>query len=223
MPGHHRPAQRQPRDEINPRPETNLPVEFAFANLERRLLASGVTTEFHAISFMNTPSTGRSVSAPPSAPAPTSPRYAAIGRRPVDHQVLHRLDVWSPDDLDTIFASVERMPVRYVSINDHTPGQGQYRDLDGYKERMEASRRRRRHAPLDVDGMLETIADARRRHRDGPGGLRAHPRRARAAAARSSPPTTTIPPRRSTSLDLGARVAEFPVTFERRGGRASSA
>src|SRR5918996_1231265 len=47
--------------EINPRPGANIPLPLAFATFERRLISSGVTTEFHAISFMNRPSTGRSV------------------------------------------------------------------------------------------------------------------------------------------------------------------
>ena len=123
--------------EVNPRPEANLPLEFAIANLERRLLSSGVTTEFHAISFMNKANSGRSV-AGASHRAAFLAEYAASGRQLIDNQVLHRIDVWSPEHLDAIFESVERLSMRYVSVNDHTPGQGQYRDLSAFKERMEA-------------------------------------------------------------------------------------
>src|SRR4051812_22520492 len=44
--------------EMNPRPGANLPIELAFDTFERRLVSAGVTTEFHAISFMNRASTG---------------------------------------------------------------------------------------------------------------------------------------------------------------------
>lgn len=123
--------------EINPRPETNLPVAFALANLERRLLAAGVTSEFHAISFMNNARTSRTIEGA-AGRAGFVADYIRSGRQLIDNQVLHRLDVWSPDSLDLLFDSMDRFPVRYVSINDHTPGQGQYRDLSGYKERMRA-------------------------------------------------------------------------------------
>jgi alpha-D-ribose 1-methylphosphonate 5-triphosphate diphosphatase len=128
--------------EINPRPETNLAVEFALANLERRLMSSGVTTEFHAIAFMDN-ARARRTAAQAGERAVFLAEYQRSGSGLIDHQILHRLDVWSPGSLDMIFESLERLPVRYVSINDHTPGQGQYRDLDGYRKRMAAWTERR--------------------------------------------------------------------------------
>src|SRR5687768_5546160 len=95
--------------EINPRPGANIPLPLAFATFERRLIAAGVTTEFHAISFMNRPSTGRSVSGAERASAYVA-ELRRDGFRPVDHQILHRLDVWSPSVLDTVFGSVDKMP-----------------------------------------------------------------------------------------------------------------
>jgi alpha-D-ribose 1-methylphosphonate 5-triphosphate diphosphatase len=80
------------------------------------------------------------------------------GRQLIDNQVLHRLDVWSPDSLDYIFESLDRLETRYVSINDHTPGQGQYRDLSGYKERMKAWQEQRGRGP-DVDTIEQRMTD----------------------------------------------------------------
>lgn len=123
--------------EVNPRPGARLPLPFAFDNLERRLAAAGVTTEFHAISFIERAKNGRSISA-------ATERAAFIAdlangpRRAVDHQVLHRIDVWNPDALEAIFASLRQLEVRYASLNDHTPGQGQYRDLQKFFEMREA-------------------------------------------------------------------------------------
>ena len=199
--------------ELNPRPGANIPPPLAFASFERRLVGAGVTTEFHAISFMNRPSTGRSVSA-----AERASTYIAElrqdGFRPVDHQILHRLDVWSPDVLDMVFASVDRMPVRYLSLNDHTPGQGQFRDVDGYIARMKAYEQTRGAAPLDVDGMLQTIA---RRAADTEtlpaiyGRLRAeHERQPLIVATHDDDSAQKV----DFGWNLGARVAEFPVTVE---------
>ena len=79
-----------------------------------------------------------------------------------------------------VFESVERLAVRYVSLNDHTPGQGQYRDLDGYKERMEAwAEQRGRGVDVPTDADRRAHARARRRQRDGAHGLRAHLREER--------------------------------------------
>jgi alpha-D-ribose 1-methylphosphonate 5-triphosphate diphosphatase len=121
--------------EINPRPRTNLPLPLAFANCERRLIAAGVTTEFHAISFMDQASSART-----AAGAADRAAYVAAlqdgGGSAVDHQILHRVDVWSPDHLDAVFASTARLAVRYLTLNDHTPGQGQFRDVGRQVERL---------------------------------------------------------------------------------------
>ena len=66
--------------ELNPRPGANIPLPLAFASFERRLVGAGVTTEFHAISFMNRPS----AAAPPGRRRARQHlhRRAAPGRLP---------------------------------------------------------------------------------------------------------------------------------------------
>jgi alpha-D-ribose 1-methylphosphonate 5-triphosphate diphosphatase len=199
--------------EINPRPGANIPLPLAFTTFERRLVSAGVTTEFHAISFMNRPSTGRSVSGAELASTCIA-EFRDDGFRPVDHQILHRLDVWSPAVLDTVFQSVERMPVRYLSLNDHTPGQGQFRDIDGYIARMKAYEETRGNTPLDVDGMFKTIADRAADTETLPaiyGRLRAEVARQPMVIATHDDDS---PEKVDFGWGLGARVAEFPVTVE---------
>jgi alpha-D-ribose 1-methylphosphonate 5-triphosphate diphosphatase len=199
--------------ELNPRPGANIPPPLAFATFERRLVSAGVTTEFHAISFMNRPTTGRSVNAAERACASIA-KLRRDGFRPVDHQILHRLDVWSPAVLDTVFASVDRMPVRYLSLNDHTPGQGQFRDIDGYIARMKAYEETRGTEPLNVDGMLRLISDRAADTETLP----AIYGRLRAEAAKQPMVIATHDDDSAEKVDfgwgLGARVAEFPVTVE---------
>ena len=197
--------------EVNPRPETNLPVEFALANLERRLLFSGVTTEFHAIAFMDNERSRRTLGGAIKK-AELLVEYVRSGAQLIDNQILHRLDVWSPASLDAIFESLERMPVRYVSINDHTPGQGQYRDLSAFKERMTAWAERRGGNPaLDVDQRMqeraadtETIPTVYRRISDEmdrvPFFISSH--------------DDDSPEKVDVLHSLGASVTEFPVTVD---------
>jgi alpha-D-ribose 1-methylphosphonate 5-triphosphate diphosphatase len=200
--------------EMNPRPGANLPLPLAFATFERRLIAAGVTTEFHAISFMNRPSTGRTVSAAERACSYIAQLRCEGGFRAVDHQILHRLDVWSPTVLETVFASVDRMPVRYLSLNDHTPGQGQFRDIDGYIARMKAYELTRGNTPLDVDGMYRTIAERAADRETLPGiyaRLQAeHGRRPLVIATHDDDAASKV----DFGYGLGARVGEFPVTLE---------
>jgi alpha-D-ribose 1-methylphosphonate 5-triphosphate diphosphatase len=197
--------------EINPRPETSLPVEFALANLERRLLFAGVTNEFHAISFMNNTKNGRTVGN--AAERAGSVRDFAGNGQLISNNVLHRLDVWTPSSLDFIFESLAGSQIRYVSINDHTPGQGQYRDLGAYKERMEAWRnqRGRGFGSDDVEQrMTERAAD-----------IETVPfvySRIREEAERLpfviASHDDDSPEKVDALWEMGARVSEFPVTIE---------
>lgn len=199
--------------ELNPRPGANLPAPIAFMTFERRLISAGVTTEFHAISFMNRVSTGRTVSAAERASSYIA-ELRQDGVRPVDHQILHRLDVWSPEVLDTVFASVDRMPVRYLSLNDHTPGQGQFRDVDAYIARMKAYEQTRGTTPLDVDGMRRTIAERAADADTLPqiyGRLRAEADRLPLVIATHDDDSVQ---KVDFGRGLGASVAEFPVTVD---------
>ncbi|MGE0058687.1 MAG: alpha-D-ribose 1-methylphosphonate 5-triphosphate diphosphatase [Dehalococcoidia bacterium] len=198
--------------EINPRPETSLPVDFALANLERRLLFSGVTMEFHAISFMNNTKNGRTV-ANAADRAHLVHEYARSGHELISNNVLHRLDVWTPDGLDYIFESLARAETRYVSINDHTPGQGQYRDIEAFKERMEAwkNQRGRHFGGEDAEKrMMERAADTETVPMVY---ARIREERQRMPFVIASHDDDT-PEKVDTLFAMGASVCEFPVTVE---------
>ena len=111
-----------------------------------------------------------------------------------------------------VFTSVDQMPVRYLSLNDHTPGQGQFRDIDGYIARMKAYELTRGTSPLDVDGMLQTIAKRAADTETLPAILT----RLQAEAARTPLVIATHDDDSAQKTEfgygLGARVGEFPVT-----------
>ncbi|HEV2528187.1 MAG TPA: alpha-D-ribose 1-methylphosphonate 5-triphosphate diphosphatase [Thermomicrobiales bacterium] len=115
--------------EIHPRASAMMPLPFALANMERRLAAAGVTTGFHALVFMEEVRKGRTV-----ADAVRAADYLATldgaTDRAVRHQILHRLDVWTPGVLELALRTLRRVALPYVSLNDHTPGQGQYHDVE---------------------------------------------------------------------------------------------
>jgi alpha-D-ribose 1-methylphosphonate 5-triphosphate diphosphatase len=199
--------------EINPRPETNLPVEFALANLERRLLFSGVTTEFHAIAFMDN-ARARRTAAGAAARAEYVADYIRSGSQLIDNQILHRLDVWSPESLDLIFVSLDRLDTRYVSINDHTPGQGQYRDLDGFKERMQAWAEQRGRGAMDAEQIQQRIQERASDTETVPmvyGRIRDEMERRPFTIASHDDDS---PEKVAALHELGAGITEFPVTVE---------
>jgi alpha-D-ribose 1-methylphosphonate 5-triphosphate diphosphatase len=199
--------------EVNPRPGTNLPLPLALANFERQALGAGVTTVFHALSFANRPDLGRSVGSAWERAAFIAEQQQ---RRPVDHQVLHRFDVWSPDTLEPIFESMARLPVRYLSLNDHTPGQGQYRDVAKHLERLAAYRERRMVGEVDPEEVRRRMQERQRAIAEG--WLETiyrtiEDRRAQAPCILGTHDDDTVE-KVDAQAAIGATIAEFPVTLE---------
>lgn len=116
-----------------PRPGAGLPWDFAVVSFEGKLRAAGVTTVFHGAAFGNggSPATDRSV----HGAMRLCEAVARRGAAPVDHRILHRLDVRCPQGLAALrdhLSGVDDCAV--VSHEDHTPGQGQYADRRYYEQ-----------------------------------------------------------------------------------------
>jgi len=115
--------------EIHPRVNANLPLPFALSTMERRLAGAGVTTEFHAISFQDMLSKQRTIAYAEEKGAFIA-QFDDSATRPVRHNILHRLDVRTEHSLQSALHTLRRVKTAYASLNDHTPGQGQYRDVE---------------------------------------------------------------------------------------------
>lgn len=194
--------------EINPRPSVELPAEFALGNFERRALASGVTTSFHAVSFANIVSKGRTIE-----------RSARIARLAVssnseliDHQVLHRCDVWTPEGVEPIFDSMKHCRVAALSINDHMPGQGQFRDLEKFKEWIRAYRGDDSFdADAEIERRMKRVESERHTIQFVYDEIQ---NRRNATDAILVSHDDDSPGKIDQMAEMGVTVAEFPITFE---------
>lgn len=195
--------------EINPRPQVGFPRPFALSNFERRALASGVTTTFHAIYFGDVARHGRSIQ---HATACTEAIRATAGQSRHDHQVLHRCDVWSPTGFDLLIESLRQFGTPAMSLNDHTPGQGQFRDLEQLKRYMSDQRA---GGSVDLDAEIRRRIDARAGDRDTvPGVLRRTRQAWTQAPFLIASHDDDSPEKVDEMVAVGATVAEFPVTLE---------
>ena len=199
--------------EVNPRPRARLPLPFALNNLERRLIAAGVTTEFHAIGFMERPAAFRTIDNARERSAYIA-ELTSGPPRAIDHHVLHRINVRDRDALDIVFDSLDSLPIRYASLDDHTPGQGQYRDVDkmyhhlkqhneargGIAQEREDLERRMALAASDTTTVPYVYERVRAKSRLLPITLASH--------------DDHTPEKVDALFEVGARIAEFPVAFE---------
>ena len=197
--------------EIEPRVRVDFPMEVALAHLDARLAAAGVTTAYAAVSFSRGAKEGERRSFEHTTRTIRA-LDALRGHCRVDHRIHARFDITFEHALDALAGLLEDGAVDLVSLMDHTPGQGQYRDVERHVELVAAQRgvSRARAQTIVTDriaanarppevllGNLHAVASLCRRH----------------GVALASHDDDTADKARLMA-DLGARVSEFPVTVE---------
>lgn len=116
--------------EANPRRTAHFAIDYAIQAFEGRLRSSGITTVFHGVGYQERPSAGRSIERARSLSQTITERQQAPTAR-VDHRVLFRLEARDGNALTPLLEDLAqgKLGTRpLVSFEDHTPGQGQYRD-----------------------------------------------------------------------------------------------
>ncbi|MDA3040512.1 MAG: alpha-D-ribose 1-methylphosphonate 5-triphosphate diphosphatase, partial [Actinomycetota bacterium] len=116
--------------EANPRRTAHFPIDYAIQAFEGRLRSSGITTVFHGVGYQEKPRSGRSIERARALNQTINERRQDPTAR-VDHRVLFRLEARDDSALAPLLEDLEQGKLGsqpLVSFEDHTPGQGQYRD-----------------------------------------------------------------------------------------------
>lgn len=109
---------------VEPRPRVHFPLPFALRNMDRRLVTSGVTSCFHAISFAGKE---RGLRSPQKATALIEALHAARDQSRCRNFIHARYEVSDPVGPIHIKELIERGLIDLLSFMDHSPGQGQFR------------------------------------------------------------------------------------------------
>lgn len=114
--------------QLSPRPGVEVPDALAFVEMDRLFALCGITTGFHALSFMQ--GRGREVE--------RAQRLCALVRRFRDeglvrHELHLRCELPQEGSVDAVEAALRGSSGGICSVMDHTPGQGQFRDLEWFR------------------------------------------------------------------------------------------
>ncbi len=119
---------------IQPRPTAQMDFELALKECERELLLHGITTMYHSISLYQDEFFGKSPLRTKQSVMRLAELIAGIHTR--DHLIRHRfhlrIEIDNLEAYDIAKAMIEAGKVHEISFMDHTPGQGQYRDMGIY-------------------------------------------------------------------------------------------
>lgn len=197
--------------EHEPRPSATLPWAFAVGSFESKLVGAGTTTIFHGAGFHRKASDG--VARTPEKAMDMCRALDAHTRRRVDHRVLHRFDVMGAG-AELIEQRMEENPAScpiLLSHEDHTPGQGQYADVEKFVDTLVAGGEDRDAARARVQERMER-AERNRATRE------ANLAWAGEVAAAGRARLMGHDPDSAEAIDAlvarGGTVAEFPTTLE---------
>ena len=196
--------------QLEPRPGVMVPEELAFVEMDRYLASSGITTGFHAISFMENRNRsfdrGRRLCGMISGFGPEGS---------VRHELHLRCELPEEGSLDAVEDLLRSRSAKIVSMMDHTPGQGQFRDLEWFRRYW------RDDAGMDEDRISAAIAEAEAGAKAGDGNPEyslAFEKVERIAQAATENGATLAshdddtPERVEALAGRGVRISEFPVT-----------
>lgn len=194
--------------EIAPRPNATMPIDFGIHELDKKLAAAGVTTAYAAVSFA-TESVYGHVRSLETTSAVIKGISSLRDHLLIDHRVHARYEITNVGAAPTLERLLEDGVVDMVSLTDHTPGQGQYNNIEAYvlsmserrsmsreaAEEMVARRIAMRQDP-DIERKLHDIVGLSLKHKLS---LASHDDDSAEKVAEMH--------------DLGVTISEFPVTL----------
>jgi len=138
---------------ISPRPITMMDNMFSLREAERILLTCGITTMYHSISLYPEDEYGRKEVRNPKNVIKLIEDINKLDSEPhIIHNKVHlRYEVCNTTQVDEIKKLMEEGKIHLFSVMDHTPGQGQYKNLKIYKDTMKSYDAKLSEEDLDDD------------------------------------------------------------------------
>ncbi len=191
--------------EIEPRPHAFFPTDFAIAQIDRHNAAVGITTPFHAISFAHEEFGVRN-----------NEKAAQIVRSLHDYQpqalvnnrVHCRYEITDPTGLPILLNLLQKDEIHLISLMDHTPGQGQFKDMQAYHNYLSRTYKK---SAAEVSALavkkIDQGADALER-------VKTLISKALSLGVQIASHDDDTPDRIASMQALGVHLSEFPINLE---------
>ncbi len=197
--------------EIEPRPNVRMPMEMGLRDLDMKLATSGITTAYASLSFSPGSTYGHMRSYEFTGEMIRAVR-AHRDSMLIDHRVHARFEVTFPAALSVVKELIGEGSVDLVSLCDHTPGQGQYRDLDLQAANIAKAKN------ISLEEAAEQLQRRIRERQETMGDLTATLRAITQYCALHGVPVAShdddTVEKVTLMHNLGANISEFPVTLE---------
>ncbi|MFD0681911.1 MULTISPECIES: phosphonate metabolism protein PhnM [unclassified Paenibacillus] len=138
-----------------PRPTSLFDFRLSLIETEKELISHGITTMFHSLSiFKSADYKYRPIREPENVQKLIDLiDQTHKSKHLVRHRFHARFEIDNLDETDNLKRYITEEKVHLISFMDHTPGQGQYRDLEVYKKTI------RGYDDLTDEGIEQIIAN----------------------------------------------------------------
>ena len=116
---------------IEPRPNTLFPVDIAVVELDKKIAACGITTMYHSLSFAELEVGLRNNS---TAAGIIREINTLKARLKVNTRIHARFEITDQGAVPFLEGLIEDGQINLFSFMDHSPGQGQFRDILAFKK-----------------------------------------------------------------------------------------
>lgn len=126
-----------------PRPNVMIDFNVSLRETEKILINEGITTMFHSLSLWKSDE----FAFKPIRTAKNVKKFAEIiakihhNSHLIHHRFHARLEIDNIDEVENLMNYIKEDKVHLISFMDHTPGQGQYRDLEVYRRAIKGYRK----------------------------------------------------------------------------------
>lgn len=191
--------------EVEPRPNVYFPLDFACAQADKRNAAAGITTVYHALSFAHEELGVRNND---FAAEVARAVHAWQPHALVDNRVHCRYEITDETGLPVLKKLLEEGSMHLISMMDHTPGQGQFKDMAAYRDYLTRTYKKTAdEINVIVERKLEAATGAFARMQEL--AFAAH-----TAGISVASHDDDSSERVETMLGIGADISEFPVSLE---------
>ncbi|WKA58412.1 phosphonate metabolism protein PhnM [Planococcus shenhongbingii] len=126
----------------SPRPTSMMDFDISLREAEKILISHGITTMFHSLSFYKEDVFSHKPMRNPHNIQRMVDAIDATHNRLhlIRHRLHARFEIDNIDEVGQLVKNIEDGKVHLLSFMDHTPGQGQYRNLEVYRDTLKGYR-----------------------------------------------------------------------------------
>lgn len=192
-----------------PRPTSIMDFSISLREEEKILINEGITTMFHSITMDKNELKDMPIRDPKNVEKIINTIDRIHGSKHlIRHRFHARIEIDDVGEVDNIKEYIKNDKVQLISFMDHTPGQGEYRDLEIYKKALKSNR------GLSDEKIENIIEDSKHKEKITDKAIK----EITGLAVRKNIPIASHDDDSIEKLkivrDYGAKISEFPVTLE---------